>query len=163
MLDRKWFTLNNEPIDDIKKAIEELTAEGNKDVHIGTDSQRKDRRIDFVTAIVVLTPSKGGRAYYTREKNPRFNSLREKLVKEAWMSVQTALEVEAILPESCDITIHLDANPNAKFKSSNYVKELVGMVVGQGYAYEVKPRAWCASHVSEHIVKKVPDVGHHVV
>lgn len=155
MLNKQWKTINNKSIPDIQLAIQELVRGGDKIVHIGTDSQRKDNRLDFVTALVVLTPGKGGRVLYTREKDPRFNSLREKLVKEAWLSVQTALEVEPLLPASCDITIHLDANPNVKFKSSCCVKELVGMVVGQGFAYEVKPRSWCSSHVAEHVVKHI--------
>ena len=153
MLEKEWKTLSGKTIKDIASMILSHVKDGDI-VHIGTDSQRqRNKQESFVTAIVVLNPGKGGRVFYLREKFRKFNSLREKLVREAWQSVQTALEIEPLLPKNCGITVHLDANPDTRFKSSGSVKELVGMVVGQGYQYEVKPNAWCASHVSEHIVK----------
>lgn len=152
MIDRKWYSLYNKPVKNIKTALIDNIKDGDV-VHVGTDSQRRDRVESFVTVICCLTPGKGGRAFYTRINEPKYNSLRQKLVQEAWNSVQTALEIEPLLPPNCSIEIHLDANPDAKFKSSSYVKELVGMVVGQGFKYHVKPESWAASHVSEHIVK----------
>lgn len=154
MLDGKeWFTLKNEEVFDIRAAIKDSTKLGNKVILIGTDSQMFERRIDYVTTIVVVTPGKGGRAFYFKEKNQRFISLREKLLKETWMSVQIAMEVEPLLPESCDLAVHLDVNEDKRWKSSNHVKELVGLVVGSGFKAVVKPNAFAASHVSEHIVK----------
>jgi predicted RNase H-related nuclease YkuK (DUF458 family) len=151
--DHEWFTLNNEDVFDIKEAIKAATAIGDKVVLIGTDSQMFERKIDFVTAIVIVTPGKGGRAFYTKEKNKKFNSLREKLVKETWMSVQVAMEIEPLLPESCDLAVHIDASQDKRWRSSKHVQELVGMVVGQGFTAVTKPRAFAASHVAEHIVK----------
>lgn len=154
MLDeRDWFTLNNEEVFDIKMAVKEATKFGGKVVLIGTDSQMFDRKIDFVTTIVIVTPGKGGRAFYTKEKNQKFNSIRQKLVKETWMSVQTALEVEPLLHETCDLAVHIDATNDKRWRSSNHVQELVGMVVGQGFKAVIKPDAFAASHVAEHIVK----------
>jgi predicted RNase H-related nuclease YkuK (DUF458 family) len=154
MLDeRNWFTLNNEEVFDIKMAVKEATKFGGKVVLIGTDSQMFDRKIDFVTTIVIVTPGKGGRAFYTKEKNQKFNSIRQKLTKETWMSVQTAMEVEPLLPEDTDLAVHIDATSDKRWKSSNYVQQLVGMVVGQGFKAVIKPDAFAASHVAEHIVK----------
>ena len=58
-------------------------------------------------------------------------------------------------PSKDDLTIHVDANPNVKFKSSRYVKELTSLVVSQGFHAVLKPDSWCASHCADHVVKNV--------
>ena len=40
-----------------------------------------------------------------------------------------------------------------RFDSSDYVKQLAGMVAGSGFPVLVKPNAWCASHVADYAVK----------
>lgn len=152
MLENKWLTLYNKKVQDVKAEVLANILPGDV-VHIGTDSQRTDRIQWYVTAICLLKPGKGGRAWYTKIPTPKAASLRQKLVQEAWNSVQTALELEPFLPAGCEITIHLDANPNVKFRSSDSVKELVGMVVGQGFKYYLKPEAWAANAVGDFIVK----------
>jgi Ribonuclease H-like len=51
-----------------------------------------------------------------------------------------------------------------KHKSSAYVQELVGLVVGQGFKALIKPEAWAATHAADHVVRthgKLPrnDIG----
>jgi predicted RNase H-related nuclease YkuK (DUF458 family) len=61
-----------------------------------------------------------------------------------------------------ELTVHIDANPVVKHRSSAYVQELVGLVVGQGFRALIKPEAWAASHCADHIVRthgKVPAKG----
>ena len=91
--------------------------------------------------------------FYTVESVPRIKSLRERLLKEVWMSVQLALEVSPYLAEESKMEVHVDANPNTKFKSSAYVKELTSLVVSQGFACTLKPDAFAAMHVADHVVK----------
>lgn len=52
-----------------------------------------------------------------------------------------------------DLTVHIDANPVVIHKSSRYVQELVGLVVGQGFKAVIKPESWAASHAADHIVR----------
>jgi predicted RNase H-related nuclease YkuK (DUF458 family) len=40
-----------------------------------------------------------------------------------------------------------------RFKSSAYVQELVGLVVGQGFKALIKPESWAASHAADHVVR----------
>jgi hypothetical protein len=108
---------------------------------------------EFVTVLVVLEEGHGGRAFYVNERVPRIRSLRERLMKEVWMSIQTGLELNSYIPAKSGLTIHVDANPDTRFKSSAYVQELVGMVVGQGFNAVMKPDAWAASHCADHVVK----------
>jgi predicted RNase H-related nuclease YkuK (DUF458 family) len=152
MLSRTWKTGDDKRIKDMYAALTEAI-HGQRTVYIGTDSQQNSQRTEFVTVIVVHEPMKGGRVFYTRESVPRIKSRRERLLKEAWLSVATALEVNPMLAEESTLEVHIDANPNTKFESSKYVKDMVSMVVSQGFAYKIKPDAWAAMHVADHMVK----------
>ena len=146
----KWRTLSEIPVPDIHAFIREASALGQA-VHIGTDSLQTGRFTQFCTVVAVLTPGKGGRAAYSREVVPRIKSLRERLLKETWKSVDLAMQITGIVPG--DLTVHIDANPVETHASSAYVQELVGLVVGQGFEAWIKPQAWAASHCADHIVR----------
>lgn len=152
MMSRTWKTGDDKRVKDMVVALSEAV-QGQRKVFIGTDSQQNALRTEFVTVIVVHEPMKGGRIFYTRESVNRIKSRRERLLKEAWLSVATALEVQPLLAEESELEVHIDANPNTKFESSKYVKDMVSMVVSQGFAYKIKPDAWAAMHVADHVVK----------
>lgn len=153
MLEKKWMTIDGTPIDDLVKTFKEEVSRGDRAVHIGTDSQNYGKNTEFVTVITLLNKGKGGRVFFAREKVVRIQSLRERLLREVWMSVNIALELNSFMDNAADLTVHVDANPNVKFKSSNYVKELAAMVVSQGFKAVLKPDSWCASHAADHVVK----------
>lgn len=145
-----WVTYTGQRIQDIVQWVQQNSQEG-QPVHIGTDSLQTKRYTQFVTVVVILKPGKGGRIAYSREVVPRINSLRERLLKETWRSVTLGLECTAQVPG--ELTIHIDANPVAVHKSSQFVQELVGMVVGQGFQALIKPESWAASHCADHLVR----------
>jgi predicted RNase H-related nuclease YkuK (DUF458 family) len=112
--------------------------------------------MEFVTVVCVLNPGKGGRVFYTRRFDRKDLSLFEKLSSETWFSLELALEMNDVfdLPlEQKKIWVHVDANPDTRYGSSDYVKQLAGMVAGSGFPVLVKPNAWCASHVADFAVK----------
>ena len=146
----RWKTLREVGIPDIREFVQEAAANGQA-VHVGTDSLQTGRLTQFVTVVVVLTPSKGGRVAYSREVVPRIGSLRERLLKEVWRSVELGLQLTDVVPGP--LTVHIDANPVVKHKSSAYVQELVGLVVGQGFKAAIKPDSWAASHAADHVVR----------
>jgi len=156
MLDRNWYTLYGDPVD-IKMAIMKATEGPDKSIIIGTDSQRFDHHEDFITVIVVRTEMKGARVFFTKERDTKYYTLRDKLIKEAYMSIQTAYELSPILPPTCQIAaLHADVNPDiTKGKSAKYEREIVGFIIGSGFPVITKPNGWAASHVAEHILKKV--------
>ena len=145
-----WKTLGERKIPDILQFVAEASKDGQA-VHIGTDSQQTGRLTQFVTVLVILTPRKGGRVAYRREVVARIASLRERLLKEVWTSVDLGLQFTSIVKG--DLTVHIDANPVVKHKSSAYVQELVGLVVGQGFKALIKPDSWAASHAADHVVR----------
>jgi predicted RNase H-related nuclease YkuK (DUF458 family) len=145
-----WKTLGEIKIPDILQFVTEASKDGQA-VHIGTDSLQSGRLTQFVTVVVILTPMKGGRVAYRREVVPRITSLRERLLKEVWKSVDLGLQFSPVV--NGDLTVHIDANPVVAHKSSAYVQELVGLVVGQGFKALIKPESWAASHAADHVVR----------
>jgi len=145
-----WRTLKEQRIDDIVDFVARATRDGQR-VHVGTDSLQTGRYTQFVTVIAILTPGRGGRAAYHRQVIPRIPSLRERLLREVWRSVELALSITNVVPG--ELTVHIDANPVVTHRSSAYVQELVGLVVGQGFRARIKPESWAASHAADHVVR----------
>ncbi|MEZ4290806.1 MAG: ribonuclease H-like YkuK family protein [Myxococcota bacterium] len=97
----------------------------------------------------------GGRVFYTRRFDRKeISSSRSST--ETWLSLDLAIRMHEafdLSPERQQIWVHVDANPDERYDSSDYVKQLAGMVAGSGFPVLVKPNAWCASHVADFAVK----------
>ena len=154
-LDSRWWTLGGAEVLDVMESVKSLIRKGQV-VHIGTDAQKSSTRMEFVTVACVLNPGKGGRVFYSRHYDRKNISLYEKLSTETWLSLELAMKMHEAFgldPEEQKIWVHVDANPDERFDSSDYVKQLAGMVAGSGFPVLVKPNAWCASHVADFAVK----------
>ena len=151
ILDKKWFTLHKDPVEDICGSIAGLNSEGPRPVHIGTDAQKHGTFLDFVTAVVVLNPGKGGRVFYCKTRQNNINSLQHKLFTEVGLSLEIA-QILCHHIEAEQIHVHVDANTNIKWASGKYHQQLAGMVVGSGFKALLKPDSWCSSHVADHAV-----------
>ena len=152
----RWWTLGGVEVLDMMSAVQALVRQG-QIVHIGSDAQKSSRRMEFVTVACVLNPGKGGRVFYTRRFDRKNISLYEKLSTETWLSLDLAIRMNQIFGPTAgreQIWVHVDANPDERYDSSDYVKQLAGMVAGSGFPVLVKPNAWCASHVADYAVKK---------
>ncbi len=123
---------------------------------IGTDSQAKringKAEIDFVTAIIVHRKGRGARYFWKKEKHIRVPVLREKIYTETLMSLQTAQELvpllrSAISPAKYDLEIHIDVGPLGPTREM--IREVVGMVNGNGFVAKTKPDSWGASSVAD--------------
>ncbi len=154
-LESRWWTLGGVEVLDVMSAVRSLVRRGQV-VHIGTDAQKSSKRMEFVTVACVLNPGKGGRVFYTRRFDRKDVSLFEKLSTETWLSLDLAIRMHekfSLTAARQQIWVHVDANPDERFDSSDYVKQLAGMVAGSGFPVLVKPNAWCASHVADYAVK----------
>ena len=149
-----WSTLYGERINDIAATLSELLATGDRVIHVGTDSRQRGYHTHFVTVVAVLTPGHGGRIFYRRARLPRMHSLAQRLFHEAHLSLETATTLADGPFALGELTVHVDANEDARHRSSKYVHALAGMVVGYGFRVEVKPHAWCATHVADYVVKE---------
>jgi uncharacterized protein len=145
-----WRTLTGRPIGDVVDFVRDHAKSGQV-VHLGTDSLQRTRHTRFVTVVAILTPGRGGRAIWTRDTRPRIVSLRERLLREVWLSVELGLRLSPVVPGP--LHVHIDANPIAQHKSSAYVQELVGLVVSQGFRAVIKPESWAASRAADRLVR----------
>jgi len=123
---------------------------------IGTDSQTKSidgkAEIGFVTAVVVHRRGQGGRYFWRKVKKGKIPVLRDKIYTETLMSLETAQELvpllrKAISPAKYDLEIHIDVGPLGPTREM--IREVVGMVSGNGFVAKTKPEAWGASTVAD--------------
>ena len=124
---------------------------------IGTDSQAKaidgHSEIGFVTAIVVHRTGKGGRYFWHKQAlKTKKMVLREKIYQETTISLAFAEKIvpklrEAISAAKYDFEIHVDVGPLGPTR--DMIKEVVGMVNGNGYKAKTKPESWGASSVAD--------------
>jgi predicted RNase H-related nuclease YkuK (DUF458 family) len=145
-----WKTLTGRTIGDVVEFVREQARDGQV-VHLGTDSLQRARHTRFVTVVAILTPGRGGRAIWKRATCPRIGSLRERLLREVWLSVELGLRLSPVVPGP--LHVHIDANPVERHKSSAYVQELVGLVVSQGFRAVIKPESWAASRAADRLVR----------
>ena len=125
-------------------------------VVIGSDSQSKRvgsrAEIDFVTAVVVHREGRGARYFWKKEKQIKSPALRDKIYTETLMSLSCAQEIVPMLrkeisPAKYDFEIHIDVGPLGPTR--DMIKEVVGMVQGNGFKAKTKPDSWGASSVAD--------------
>jgi predicted RNase H-related nuclease YkuK (DUF458 family) len=161
ILEQQWYTGEGEKNKiDLISTIADIISVSPIDKRIfmvGTDGQRRRKRpgIDFVTCIAMHDRGKGGRGFWARTRFKDRHSLQQKLMQETWQSLEVAFALMEVVPEDDqhEIEIHVDANPDNRWASSKYHKQMSGMVTGQGFRAVLKPNAWVSSHMADHYVK----------
>lgn len=124
---------------------------------IGTDSHDyrvngKDA-IDFVTAIIVHRRGKGGRYFWQKNRQGKIHTLRNKIYAETLLSVETAKTFVPRLKTSLNgngkyhLEIHIDVGEEGPTREM--IKEVVGIVRGNGLTPKIKPEAYGASSVAD--------------
>jgi len=124
---------------------------------IGTDSQARKRNgkieVDLVTAVVIHRIGRGARYFWRKErKYKNFLGLREKIYTETLMSLDTASRIvpeirKFLSPARYDLEIHIDVGPIGQTREM--IREVVGMVNGNGFVAKTKPDSWGASSVAD--------------
>jgi len=118
---------------------------------VGTDSSVSGPQVDYVSAIVVHKVGKGGRYYWTRVREKKTFSLRQRIWREAWLSFELAQRLlkglSSFAPLAFNLEIHVDIGENGPTKE--LIDEVVGMIIGSGFAVRIKPQAYAASSVAD--------------
>ncbi|MBI4120497.1 MAG: ribonuclease H-like YkuK family protein [Parcubacteria group bacterium] len=127
---------------------------------IGTDSQVYTHT-DFVTAVVVRRLGAGGRYFWVRQQHDNFKSLRDRIYMETLKSLELAevMSQHLYLALKNDerfstsdgkslIEIHVDVGQNGETR--DMIREVVGMVRGNGYEVKIKPLSYAAFVVADH-------------
>ncbi|MBI3290210.1 ribonuclease H-like YkuK family protein [Candidatus Microgenomates bacterium] len=123
---------------------------------IGTDSQTRrvgeGAQINFVTAIVIHRIGHGGRYFYRINKQNNSFQLRDKIYTETLFSLDLAEKFvpeirKVISPKRYDLEIHIDVGSLGPTR--DMIREVVGMVQGNGYTAKTKPEAYGAFVVAD--------------
>ena len=124
---------------------------------IGTDSQEKrvngSTEVNYVTAIVIHRQGKGARYFWKKiRRNGKTPQLRDKIYSETLMSLDIAQEIvpqirKKVSPAKYDLEIHIDVGPLGPTREM--IREVVGMVRGNGFTAKTKPESWGASTVAD--------------
>lgn len=128
------------------------------EVVIGTDSEAAlEGSAAFVTAVVARRIGNGGVYFWTRQENAFFG-LKDRIWKEALLSITLAQEFRSVLKEALGEEmfwedklsfrcIHLDIGRDGPTR--DLVDGLAGMVKGYGFEPVIKPFAYGASVVAD--------------
>lgn len=123
---------------------------------IGTDSQIRGSNgaseIFFVTAVVIHRIGLGGRYFWAKEKRIQKMVLRDRIYTETLLSLSAAETFVPLLriavPDSLyELEIHIDVGPNGATR--DMIKEVVGMVTGNGFTAKTKPDSYGAYVVAD--------------
>jgi len=128
------------------------------DIIVGCDSSSGSEP-HFPVAIVILRKGEGGRFFLKRIKYPskKFYNFHQRVLEEVLLSCELALalrenlkkEVEQIsrLPNYQFRYIHADIGENGATK--DMIREVTGLIRGNGFEAKIKPEAYVASTVAD--------------
>lgn len=126
----------------------------NYKIIIGSDSHVRSNTC-FVTAIVIQKVGKGAKYYYWKKNQRKISSLRQKIFYETNLSLQVAGKVDDYLNnkgfEKLNVEVHIDVGKKGDTK--DFIKEVVGMVMGCGFDAKIKPYSYGASKVADRYTK----------
>ncbi len=126
---------------------------------IGSDSHEKmhedgKRKVNVVTAIVVHRKGFGGKYFWQQQQSTEVHNLREKIYAETLTSLDFARNFVPLLKKSLNgeapkynLEIHVDVGEHGDTREM--IKEVVGMVTGNGFVAKTKPEAYGASYVAD--------------
>jgi predicted RNase H-related nuclease YkuK (DUF458 family) len=123
---------------------------------IGTDSKSgkltRAQAVDFVTAIVIHRMGKGGRYFWQKNKVEKIGSLRDKIYTETLLSIELASKLvpefsHKLNGQRYKVEIHIDVGEVGPTREM--IKEVVGMVNGNGFTAKTKPESYGASNIAD--------------
>ncbi len=145
-----------ELIEDIAQFIEE-DPQSAYHLIIGSDSHMRNTKgipkLRLVTAIVVHRKGFGGKYFWEPSQVQKSHTIRDKIYAETLLSLETA---EKVLPKinkrlngngNYELEIHIDVGRSGKTR--DMIKEVVGMVTGNGYTAKTKPESYGASKIAD--------------
>ncbi|MEK7643109.1 MAG: ribonuclease H-like YkuK family protein [Patescibacteria group bacterium] len=140
------------------KAYVETAPEWQYEIVIGTDSHASlEHHAFFVSAITIRRIGNGGIHFWTRHEE-HFATLRERIWREAMLSIILAQELRSMVREvfgddelwgghAIFRCIHLDVGENGPTR--DFIDGITGMVRGYGFTPVIKPDAYGASTVAD--------------
>jgi len=155
-------TRGNLPLEEvIREILHYMSEKPDKfyDIIVGCDSSSGENPF-FPVAIVVLRKNEGGRFFLKKVNYPqkRFYHWKERILEEVLLSCQLALILKEKLGQAIDKSsrfsshyqfryIHADVGENGQTK--DMIKEVIGLIKGNGFEPKIKPESFVASTVAD--------------
>lgn len=159
-MQQQWRKLDGRMIkgpieDEVRSAVVREKQLGHQlKVCIGTDSQVKGKETEFATVIVFIRKGRGGYMYIHNESTRQKMSIKERMLREVAMSIDTAYGLCRIFTlYNVAMEVHADINTNPNFKSNDALKAAMGYIMGMGFAFKAKPEAFASSSCANKVVQ----------
>lgn len=124
---------------------------------IGTDSEaRESAEAVFVSVAVIHRVGRAARYFWSRSKTAAMPSFRQRIYTEATYSLALAEALTSGVGESlngyltsgtCELEIHVDIGQFGPTREM--IREIVGMISGNGFRVKIKPESCAASTVAD--------------
>jgi len=158
-----WRRLNGQEVTNLKEELlNEIEVQEEKGhellFYVGGDSQYHKTHIVYTVAVVMRFEGKGGIVYYDKTKElSKGISRQQRLFRETYLAVETALMVQPILEEAGHniSEIHTDLNPNKTYLSNDMVQSCLGYISGMGFDGKIKPDSWAAYCIADSKTKSL--------
>ena len=128
------------------------------DIIVGCDSS-SEREPSFPVVVAILRVGEGGRFFIKKihYKNRLFFNYHQRVLEEVLLSIELAQALRATLDKKLkEITIPLDyqfryihADVGEQGATRDMVKEIMGLIWGNGFEPKIKPEAYVASVVAD--------------
>jgi len=133
-------------------------SERHYDVIVGCDSSSSDSP-EFPVAVVVLRKGEGGRFFLKKVsyQNKKFYNWKTRILEEVLLSCEMALTLREELKRK-DTELGLESNYQFKYihadigeqgQTQEMIKEVVGIIKGNGFEPKLKPESFAASNVAD--------------
>ncbi|MCX6760912.1 MAG: hypothetical protein NTZ84_02325 [Candidatus Nealsonbacteria bacterium] len=129
------------------------------EITIGCDSS-SSQEPNFPLAIVILRFGEGGRFFLKRisYKGRKFYNWKTRILEEVFLSCQMASYLRENFEKKIKDSkiknlhyqlryIHADVGENGKTK--DMIKEVIGLIIGNGFEAKIKPESFAASNVAD--------------
>ena len=126
------------------------------DIIVGCDSSSGEEP-HFPVAVVILRKGEGGRFFLKRigYKNRKFYNWKTRILEEVLLSCELALFLRENFENKLKVNsfnyqfryIHADVGENGQTK--DMIKEVTGLIRGNGFEPKIKPEAYVASTVAD--------------
>ena len=126
------------------------------DIIVGCDSSSGETP-DFPVAVVILRVGEGGRFFLKKinYKNRKFYNWKTRILEEVFLSCELALFLRESLEKKLKDTsfnyqfryIHADIGENGDTREM--IKEVTGLIRGNGFEPKIKPESYAASTVAD--------------
>jgi len=122
-------------------------------IFVGTDSENRENKIEFISVIVIHRVGYGARYFWRKKIISKKLDFYQRLWQEAIFSLNLSRDLIESLSHfrlNFDFEVHLDLGLNGKSKS--IIKEIVNLIKNSGFEVKIKPESFAASKIADYLL-----------